>query len=110
MDYLDDLDNMGQLVELEGEVFNSSRDKTNAIIRKLKDTKWIDIETNHSYNETIIITDHVILFLELFNNIRMDKKLEYQSKINSIYLQLFSDNAMKINLILRQVHDETISM
>ena len=110
MDYLDQLDNMGQLVELEGEILNSSRDKTNAIIRKLKECKWIDIETDNSYNETIIITDHGILFLELFNNIRMDKKLEYQSKINSIYLQLFSENTMKINLILRQVHDDTITL
>lgn len=111
LDYLGDyFDSLELKPDFEEENLGSNRDKAGFIIRKLKECGWIDSETDNSYNETIIIADYGIQMIELLIQIRNDKKLEYQSKVYLIHLALFSQDAMEINQLIRQVHEDTMAL
>ncbi|ABR48309.1 hypothetical protein Amet_2150 [Alkaliphilus metalliredigens QYMF] len=108
-DYFEELGEV-ELFQDEDVTVKSAREEANFIIRKLDECGWIDIETTTSYKQIINLTDYTVMMLETLEKIVKNEQLEYQGYVYTIYSILFGNDNDQYNVILDQVHENTMKL
>lgn len=93
----------------DNEVAADPRTKANAILRKLKDSGWIDSELTNDFKPRISITENALTFIESFIKIIKNEETEYQSVVSQIHATLLNrDGYIKpYEYIIKRVIDNT---
>lgn len=77
----------------EEEVAGDSRSKAIAILRRLKDSGWIEQEVSNDYKVKINLFDYAVTMIESFNKIIKNEEMEYQSLVSQIHATLLNQDA-----------------
>ncbi|MCL5676832.1 MAG: DUF5716 family protein [Firmicutes bacterium] len=84
------------------------RAKANAILRRMKDAGWIDIEPRANYEDYVNLMDYAVQVLETLDRIRTRKQTEYRGFVFQTYLALASDEAQREgHLALQAAYENT---
>lgn len=75
------------------EIANDSRSKANAILRRLKDSGWIEYEVSNDYKVKVNLLDYAATMIESFNKIIKSEEMEYQSLVSQIHSTLLNKEA-----------------
>ena len=86
--YFDNEQGLEMVFEDDNESVSDSKSKANTIIRRLKDTGWLEQETSSDYKIKINLFDYSVVMIESFNKIVNREEIEYQSYISQIYAML----------------------
>jgi hypothetical protein len=95
--------------EDENTIANDSRQKANAVIKILRDCKWLEYENVENYRINVVLQDYAATMIESFNKIMKDDELEYQSVISQIYATLLNKDSYSkpYEYILKRINDNT---
>jgi len=95
--------------EDDNEVAGDSRTKANAIIRRLKNSGWIDYELANDYKVKVNLFDYAATMIESFNKIIKNEELEYQSLVSQIHATLLNQEgyAKPYAYIIKRVLENT---
>jgi len=95
--------------EDDKEVVRDSRAKANAILRRLKDSGWLEFELANDYKIKVNLFDYAVTMIESFNKIVTNEEMEYQSLVSQIHATLMnSDGYSKpYEYIIKRVVDNT---
>lgn len=74
--------------ELEVDKGESPRNKASAILRRLKETGWIDVETRLNFEQFVNLADYAIKVLDTLDKIRKQRPTEYQGYVYGTYAAL----------------------
>ncbi len=107
--YFDNESNTDMVFEEDQEVANDSRSKANAILRRLKDSGWIEYELANDYKVKVNLFDYAATMIESFNKIIKNDEMEYQSVISQIYATLLNQEAYvkPYEYIIKRVSENT---
>ena len=61
------------------------REKAQAIIRKLKDCNWIELEQSLEYKTLITLLSHSVTIIQSLRSITKNNELEYEASVSTIY-------------------------
>jgi len=76
--------------EDDHEIARDSRAKANAIIRRLKDSGWIEYELANDFKVKVNLFDYAATTIESFQKIIKNEELEYQSLVSQIHATLLN--------------------
>ncbi len=95
--------------EDDNEVARDSRAKANAIIRRLKDSGWIEYELANDFKVKVNLFDYAATMIESFNKIIKNEELEYQSLVSQIHATLLNQDgyAKPYEYIIKRVLENT---
>ncbi len=95
--------------EDDHEVARDSRAKANAIIRRLKDSGWIEYELANDFKVKVNLFDYAATMIESFNKIIRNEELEYQSLVSQIHATLLNQDgyAKPYEYIIKRVIENT---
>jgi hypothetical protein len=88
----------------------SIRDYANAVIRRLVEYGWLDIERNYNHDEFIIITELARLQMETLINFKSDDSYEYQSQIIIMYRLLLNKSDLEPNILIKRLYADMRSL
>ena len=89
-----EMTHLSELVfEEESEVATDARSQATSVIRKLKETGWIEYEQGPNYSVKINLLDYASTLLDTFESIIRDDEMEYQSMISQIHGTLLNAEA-----------------
>ncbi|MGE5591254.1 MAG: Wadjet anti-phage system protein JetA family protein [Bacillota bacterium] len=84
------------------------RARANAILRRLKEAGWVDLEARTNYEEYVNLMDYAIQVLDVLDRIRTRRQTEYRGFVFQTYLALTSDDALREgHLALQAAYDQT---
>lgn len=91
------------------EVARDSRAKANAIIRRLKESGWIEYELANDFKVKVNLFDYAATMIESFNKIVKNEELEYQSLVSQIHATLLNQDgyAKPYEYIIKRVFENT---
>jgi hypothetical protein len=72
------------------EIAKDSRAKASAILRRLKDSGWIEYEQANDYKIKVNMHDYAATMTETFNKIIKNDEMEYQSVVSQIHAALYN--------------------
>lgn len=78
--------------EDDNEVARDSRAKANAILRRLKDSGWIEYELANDFKVKVNLFDYGATMIESFNKIIKNEEMEYQSLVSQIHATLLNQD------------------
>lgn len=78
--------------EEDNEVVRDSRAKANAILRRLKDSGWIEYELANDFKVKVNLFDYAATMIESFNKIIKNEEMEYQSLVSQIHATLLNQD------------------
>lgn len=61
------------------------REKAQAIIRKLKECNWIELEQSSDYRTLITLLSHSVTIIQSLRSITQNNELEYEASVSTIY-------------------------
>lgn len=95
--------------EDDSEIATDSRAKANAIIRRLKESGWIEYETANDFKVKVNLFDYSATLIESFNKMIRNEELEYQSLVSQIHATLVNQDGYQkpYEYIIKRVHDNT---
>jgi hypothetical protein len=97
--------------EDDNEVANDSRAKANAILRRLKESGWIEFELVNDFKVKVNLLDYAATMIEFFNKIikNQSEEMEYQSFVSQIHATLINrDGYIKpYEYIIKRVVENT---
>lgn len=95
--------------EDDNEVARDSRAKANAIIRRLKDSGWIEYELANDFKVKVNLFDYAATMIESFTKIIRNEELEYQSLVSQIHATLLNQDgyAKPYEYIIKRVVENT---
>ncbi len=95
--------------EDETEVASDSRAKANAILRRLRESGWIEFETANDYKTKVNLFDYSATLIESFNRMIRNEETEYQSLVSQIHATLVNQEgyAKPYEYIIKRVHENT---
>jgi hypothetical protein len=107
--YFEENSTDGMLFEDESTVANDARSKANAVIRTLKECKWIEYENVENYRINVVLQDYAATMIEGFNKIVKDDEMEYQSVISQINATLLNKDSYSkpYQYILKRINENT---
>ena len=90
--YFDNESNMEMVFEEDDEIAKDSRSKANGILRRLKDSGWIEYEVSSAsdYKIKVNLFDYAATMIESFNKIIKNDEMEYQSLVSQIHATLLN--------------------
>lgn len=77
----------------EDEAALSPRDRANAILRRLQETGWLEIEQRTDYQQYINLADYAIAILDTLDKLRRGERTEYAGYVLATYVALTADEA-----------------
>ncbi|CAM3581779.1 Wadjet anti-phage system protein JetA family protein [Hydrogenibacillus schlegelii] len=87
-----------------------ARQKANALIRRLAEIGWIDIETRESFRDYVVLPAYTNRFLALLNELADPKAIEYQRFAFATYGVLTGEEARRRPaLAVREAREITLS-
>ncbi len=95
--------------EDDNEVARDSRAKANAILRRLKDSGWIEYELTNDFKVKVNLFDYAATMIESFNKIIRNEEMEYQSLVSQIHATLLNQEgyAKPYEYIIKRVVENT---
>ncbi|NTW71343.1 MAG: hypothetical protein HGA49_03785 [Eubacteriaceae bacterium] len=78
--------------EDDSEVARDSRAKANAILRRLRDSGWIEYEPANDFKTRVNLLDYAATLIESFDKIIRNDEMEYQSLVSQIHATLLNQN------------------
>ncbi len=95
--------------EDDHEVARDSRAKANAIVRRLKESGWIEYELANDFKVKVNLFDYAATMIESFNRIIKNEELEYQSLVSQIHATLLNQDgyAKPYEYIIKRVIENT---
>lgn len=91
--YFDNESNTDIVFDEDEEVAKDSRSKSNGILRRLKDSGWIEYELSNDYKVKVNLIDYAATMIESFNKIIKSEEMEYQSLVSQIHATLLNQGA-----------------
>ncbi|ADL50601.1 hypothetical protein Clocel_0831 [Clostridium cellulovorans 743B] len=91
--YFDKESNMEMVFDEDDEIAKDSRAKANAILRRLKESGWLEYELSNDYKVKVNLFDYAATMIESFNKIVKNEELEYQSLVSQIHATLLNKEA-----------------
>ena len=88
--YFDNESTTEMVFDEDNEIANDSRSKANAILRRLKDSGWIEHELSNDFRVKVNLFDYAATVIESFNKIIKNEELEYQSLVSQIHATLLN--------------------
>lgn len=91
------------------EIARDSRAKANGILRRLKDSGWIEYELANDYKVRVNLFDYAATLVESFNKIIKNEETEYQSLVSQIHATLINQEAYvkPYEYIIKRVAENT---
>lgn len=80
------------LIFEDSQVAVNPRDKSNEVLRRLKECGWIEYETASDYTTHITLLEQAVAMVEALHNIQNRNEMEYEASIASIYSILKNDD------------------
>jgi hypothetical protein len=113
---IDELEHVIDEIELEEiESTTSTREKANAILRRMEDCEWIDVDINNDYVEILNFRDYAITIIQALKNISQDsfygyddETHEFRGYIYTVYTLLQNEQA-EYAMVVDQVYRNTIA-
>ncbi len=107
--YFDNELNTEMVFDEDEEVAKDSRSKANAILRRLKDSGWIEYELSNDYKVKVNLLDYAATMIESFNRIIKNEEMEYQSLVSQIHATLLNKEAYikPYEYIIKRVAENT---
>ncbi len=95
--------------EDDNEVAQDSRAKANAILRRLKDSGWLEYELEKDYKVKVNLFDYAATTIESFNKIIKNEEMEYQSMVSQIHATLLNQEGYSkpYEYIIKRVTENT---
>ena len=95
--------------EDDNEVARDSRTKANAILRRLKDSGWLEYELGNDFKVKVNLFDYAATMIESFNKIIKNEETEYQSLVSQIHATLMNQDgyAKPYEYIIKRVVENT---
>jgi hypothetical protein len=95
--------------EDDNEVARDSRAKANAILRRLKDSGWLEYEQDKDFKTKVNLFDYAATMVESFNKIIKNEEMEYQSLVSQIHATLLNQDgyAKPYEYIIKRVVENT---
>ncbi len=109
-DYFDQASGEEMVFEEEdNEVAVDSRAKANAILRRLKDSGWVEFEMAADYRVKVNMLDYAATTMESFKKIMKREEMEYQSLVSQIHATLLNQElyAKPYEYIIKRIVDNT---
>lgn len=93
----------------DNEVALDSRTKANAILRRLKDSGWLEYEIDNNFRVKVNLYDYAATMIESFNKIIKNEEMEYQSLVSQIHATLLNHDgyAKPYEYIIKRVVENT---
>ncbi len=107
--YFDNESNIEMIFDEDEEIAKDSRSKANGILRRLKDSGWIEYELSNDYKVKVNLFDYAATMIESFNKIVKNEEMEYQSMVSQIHATLLSQEAYAkpYEYIIKRVAENT---
>lgn len=107
--YFDKESNTEIVFEEDQEIARDSRSKANGILRRLKDSRWIEYELSNDYKVKVNLYDYAVTMIESFNKIIKNEEMEYQSLVSQIHATLINQDAYvkPYEYIIKRVGENT---
>ncbi len=107
--YFEENSTDGMMFEDEQVVAGDSRSKANAVIRTLKECKWIEYENVENYRINVVLQDYAATIIQSFIQIVKDDEMEYQSVISQINATLLNEDSYSkpYQYILKRINENT---
>ncbi|HEY5585273.1 MAG TPA: Wadjet anti-phage system protein JetA family protein [Ruminiclostridium sp.] len=107
--YFDNESNTDMVFDEDDEIANDSRSKANGVLRRLKDSGWIEYEISNDYKVRINLFDYAATMIESFNKIIKNEEMEYQSLVSQIHATLLNQEAYvkPYEYIIKRVTENT---
>jgi hypothetical protein len=95
--------------EDDNEIARDSRAKANAILRRLKDSGWLEYELGNDFKVKVNLFDYAATMIESFNKIIKNEETEYQSLVSQIHATLLNQDgyAKPYEYIIKRVVENT---
>lgn len=107
--YFDNESNTDMVFDEDEEIAKDSRSKANGILRRLKDSGWIEYELANDYKVKVNLFDYAATMIESFNKIIKNDEMEYQSLVSQIHATLLNQEAYikPYEYIIKRVAENT---
>jgi hypothetical protein len=107
--YFDNESNTDMVFEEDEEIAKDSRSKANGILRRLKDSGWIEYELSNDYKVKVNLFDYAATIIESFNKIIKNEEMEYQSLVSQIHATFLNQEAYikPYEYIIKRVTENT---
>ncbi|ETT45438.1 hypothetical protein BSK66_10040 [Paenibacillus odorifer] len=107
--YFDNESKMELIFDEDQEIARDSRAKANGILRRLKDSGWIEYELSNDYIVKVNLFDYAATMIESFNKIIKNEEMEYQSLVSQIHATLINREAYAkpYEYIIKRVAENT---
>ncbi len=107
--YFDNESNTDMVFDEDEEVAKDSRSKANGILRRLKDSGWIEYEISNDFKVKVNLFDYAATMIESFNKIIKNEEMEYQSLVSQIHATLLNQEAYvkPYEYIIKRVTENT---
>lgn len=107
--YFDKESNIEIVFDEDQEIARDSRAKANGILRRLKDSGWIEYELANDYKVKVNLFDYAATLVESFNKIIKNEEMEYQSLVSQIHATLINQEAYfkPYEYIIKRVAENT---
>lgn len=107
--YFDNESNIEMVFEEDDEIAKDSRSKANGILRRLKDSGWIEYEISNDYKVKVNLFDYAVTMIESFNKILKNEEMEYQSLVSQIHATLINQETYvkPYEYIIKRVAENT---
>lgn len=91
--YFDEQSIEDMVFDEDEEIAKDSRSKANAILRRLKESGWLEYEVSNDYKVKVNLFDYAATMIESFNKIIKNEEMEYQSLVSQIHATLLNKEA-----------------
>lgn len=88
--YFDNESTTDMVFDEDNEIAKDSRSKANAILRRLKESGWIENELSNDFRIKVNLFDYAATVIESFNKIIKNEEVEYQSLVSQIHATLLN--------------------
>ena len=107
--YFDNESTAEMVFDEDNEIAKDSRSKANAILRRLKESKWIEYELTNDFRVKVNLFDYAATIIESFNKIIKNEELEYQSLVSQIHATLLNKEGYikPYEYIIKRVNENT---
>lgn len=107
--YFDRESSSEMVFDEDEEIAKDSRSKANGILRRLKDSGWIEYEMSNDYRVKVNLIDYAATMIESFNKIIKNEEMEYQALVSQIHATILNqDSYVKpYEYIIKRVAENT---
>lgn len=107
--YFDEESGIEMVFDEDEEIAIDSRTKANGVLRRLKESGWIEYELANDYRVKVNLLDYAATIIESFNKMIKNEEMEYQSLVSQIHATLTNQELYRkpYEYIIKRVAENT---